>query len=111
MRPTRILLLWAAISAGAVGLAIATADPGPTRPPAVPPTNERQQEPRRNDSPSVIQTDLWMTQAMGIPTAGGPMFTGGVVDQQLQHSRDAGFVAELEQAQRDIDRMLGRGTP
>lgn len=49
-----------------------------------------------------------MTQRMAAPNAAGPMFTGQVQDDQLTHSRNPGFIRELEEHQADIDRMLAR---
>ena len=104
---------WAQSPAPRSAIAIATAEPNGQPVPSVPPvaTEARAPAVERASRASVIQTDLWMTQAMGLPTASGPMFTGGVIDQQLEHSRDPGFLAELEQTQRDVDRMLGEGAP
>lgn len=58
-----------------------------------------------------LHQDYNMTQYMSGPTASGPMFTGQLTDAQLEHSSDPAFVRELEQHQRDIDRMLARGEP
>src|SRR6266508_2987894 len=41
----------------------------------------------------------------------GPMSSGAVVDDQLRRSQDPAYVAALEAHQREIERMLGGGTP
>ena len=58
-----------------------------------------------------LHQDYNMTQYMSGPNASGSMSTGQVTDPQLQHSSDPAFVRELEEHQRDIDRMLARGEP
>jgi len=47
-----------------------------------------------------LQADANMTQQMSVPAASGPMADGRVVDDQLRHARDPGFVEELEAHQR-----------
>jgi hypothetical protein len=56
-----------------------------------------------------LQADADMTEQMAVPNASGPMADGRVVDDQLRHARDPGFVKELKAHQRGIDQMLGRG--
>ena len=57
-----------------------------------------------------LQADSQMTQ-MSVPGASGPMSSGAVVDDQLRRSQDPAYVAALEAHQREIERMLGGGTP
>jgi hypothetical protein len=52
------------------------------------------------------QLDADMTQRMSTPTADGPMQTGATRDAQLDSSGNAAYLAQLEQHQRDIQRML-----
>ena len=57
-----------------------------------------------------LQSDANMTQQMSAPSAN----TGSQAhrnDAQLDRSQSPGYLAELEQHQADIDRMLARGTP
>lgn len=62
-------------------------------------------------SESQLHQDYNMTRYMGNPDAAGPMFSGQLVDPQLQHSQSPAFVRELEEHQADMDRMLGKGQP
>lgn len=62
-------------------------------------------------SHELLQRDANMTQRMSSPTANGPMQSGQVRDEQLDHSQNPAFVRALEQHQSDIDRMLARPTP
>ena len=55
-----------------------------------------------------LQVDSDMTQRMSTPNASGAMQDGKVTDPQLTHSSNPAFVAQLEQHQQDIDRMLAR---
>lgn len=64
----------------------------------------------RADAHDTLQRDAEMTQRMSAPTASGPMFSGQIRDEQLDHSQSPGFVKALEQHQADIDRMLARPT-
>ena len=71
--------------------------------------------PTRTPAPAVgaadhtqLDVDFQMTQRMSTPNASGPMQEGRVTDPQLTHSSAPAFVAQLEQHQRDIDRMLAR---
>jgi len=94
--------LWA-ISALLIAVAVATfVTAAVTGPGAQPPASTRY-------SHEQLQADADMTQQMSVPGASGPMADGGVMDDQLRHARDPGFVKELEAHQRGIDRMLGRG--
>jgi len=94
--------LWA-ISALLIAVAVATfvtaAAVGPVDTPSVTTRYSHQQ----------LQADADMTQQMSVPGASGPMADGRVVDDQLRHTWDPGFVKELEAHQRGIDQMLGRG--
>jgi hypothetical protein len=74
----------------------------PTAAPTARPTVSREDQ---------LHQDYNMTQYMSDSNASGPMFTGQLTDAQLEHSSDPAFVRELEQHQRDIDRMLARGEP
>jgi hypothetical protein len=59
---------------------------------------------------SVLQRDAEMTQQMSVSGAPGVMEQGRTPhDDQLVHSSQSGFTADLEQHQADIDRMLARG--
>ena len=94
--------LWAMLTlllAVAVATFVAAAAVGPV---AGPPVSTRY-------SHEQLQADADMTQQMSVPAASGPMADGRVVDDQLRHARDPGFVEELEAHQRGIDQMLGRG--
>lgn len=64
-----------------------------------------------NYSHEVLQGDAEMTQRMSTPTADGRMQRGETRDAQLDRSQNPGFLADLEQHQADIDRMLARPTP
>lgn len=57
-------------------------------------------------SHDLLQRDADMTRQMSAPNADGPMQRYQVVDPQLEHSQQAGFVPALEDHQSDIDRML-----
>ena len=54
-----------------------------------------------------LQNDTSMTQRMSTPNAHTDR-QNHRTDEQLQRSRDAGYLAALEQHQGDIDRMLAR---
>jgi len=94
--------LWA-ISALLIAVAVATfVTAAVTVPGYQPPATTRY-------SHQQLQADADMTQQMSVPGASGPMADGRVVDDQLRHTWDPGFVKELEAHQRGIDQMLGRG--
>jgi len=94
--------LWA-ISALLIAVAVATfVTAAVTGPVGQPPVSTRY-------SHQQLQADADMTQQMSVPAASGPMADGRVVDDQLRHARDPGFIEELEAHQRGIDQMLGRG--
>ena len=62
-------------------------------------------------SHDVLQRDADMTQQMSAPNSDGPMQRYEVVDPQLEHSQQVGFVQALEDHQADTDRMLAIPTP
>lgn len=90
----------------AVTVTLTTATP----PTATPPTPTPPAASVRADAHDTLQRDAEMTQRMSAPTASGPMFSGQIRDEQLDHSQSPGFVKALEQHQADIDRMLARPT-
>ncbi len=117
---TAVLVLFAGVTLGVVGLVVGGTDASPSLnaaqpPPAVTnvnPTDPSSDEPGANRSIARdTHSDFNMTQYMSSPGAAGPMFTGATVDPQLRHSQDPAFVRELEEHQQDMDRMLGRGQP
>jgi hypothetical protein len=92
--------LWIFIAVVTVAVFLVAARTGPTSTP-VP----------SGYSHAQLQADSQMTQQMSVPGASGPMSSGAVVDDQLRRSQDPAYVAALEAHQREIERMLGGGTP
>lgn len=112
------LALWSGL---VVGIGVGSSDdagPAPASPVAVtvtlttatPPTPTPPAASVRADAHDTLQRDAEMTQRMSAPTASGPMLSGQIRDEQLDHSQSPGFVKALEQHQADIDRMLARPT-
>ena len=82
--------------------ALSTPDERPTTPPS---------SSASGYSHEVLQRDAAMTQRMSAPDADGPMQRYQVVDPQLEHSRQVGFVDALEAHVADVDRMLATPAP
>ena len=71
-----------------------------------------QQQPSRPTSGGsanheILQADANMTQRMSVPSADTAR-QNHLSDGQLARSQDPGYLAQLEQHQRDLDRMLAR---
>ena len=111
---TRRKLLIATAALGLVGALVAGGFASETSPaPALPPTSPSSVAAGAGVEgvEGQLHQDYNMTRYMGDPGAAGPMFSGQMVDPQLQHSQNPSFVAALEQHQADMDRMLGKGQP
>ena len=57
---------------------------------------------------ALLQRDSEMTQRMGVPGTPGGMERGKLIDDQLRHAQNPGFVDDLEAHDAEIDRMLAR---